>query len=74
MDSFTSKAAWEELINKRSTTYRNLTDDQKHALESNAGVLTVLEQPTLLKRPVLVNDDQLLIGFKAEKYRELLLT
>ena len=60
----------EVLLNKRSTTWRNLDDDQRARADSDIPGL-LHEQPTLMKRPVLVLDDQVLVGFSEEKYQEI---
>ncbi len=49
----------EELINKRSTTWRTLTDKEKNALDNE----TIIANPTLLKRPIVEINDQFHIGF-----------
>ena len=58
---------WELLINKRSTTYRSLSEDQK----SNINYDLVLKLPTLIKRPVLVQDESIVVGFSEQQYAEL---
>ena len=51
------------LLNRRSTTWRQLSDEQKQAAETDPLPL-VLEHPTLLKRPVITDGETLLdIGF-----------
>lgn len=60
------------LVNKRSTTWRQLTDDQKSDLLDNANLQILSEHPTLIKRPVLVKDKSILVGFKAADYESLL--
>jgi len=61
------------LLNKRSTTFRNLPDEIKNNLTDEVIFAAVLEQPTLLKRPLLSLDGQLNLGFKAEQYQALFL-
>lgn len=47
----------EKLVNTRSTTWRNLDDDEKN-IASDADVLALLnEHPTLIKRPVIETED-----------------
>ncbi|MEZ9141291.1 MULTISPECIES: arsenate reductase [unclassified Shewanella] len=62
-------ADWELLFNKRSTSFRNLTDDQKADITKEKALQLMVEFPTLIKRPVLVQDNQILIGFKAADYQ-----
>lgn len=71
VNKFLTKADWSSLINKRSTTYRNLDDQVKNNLEGETALNIVLEQPTLLKRPVLVVEDNVHLGFKEQQYQKV---
>ncbi len=79
---FVQLSDWNILLNKRSTTFRNLSDDIKNNLTDEIVFDQVLAQPTLLKRPLLLiqtkiqpnlNDDsqQLYLGFKADIYQNI---
>jgi arsenate reductase len=58
------------LINRRGTTFRQLSDADKQRLETDP--ITVLcEYPALIKRPVLSTGKQLTVGFKPELYQSL---
>ena len=59
----------ELLINKRSTTYRSLTDNEKQNIDYEL----VSKYPTLIKRPVLIQNEDVMVGFSEKKYLELLL-
>lgn len=63
---------WEKLVNRASTTWRNLPDECK-APEGDAQWLALIEQfPTLVRRPVRVDaDGRVSVGFSAKKYDEL---
>lgn len=62
---------WQQLINKRSTTWRNLDEQQKQNL-SKASVLELLQaQPTLIKRPIILQDKIALIGFNPDDYAQI---
>ena len=71
LTEFVSQSDWTLLLNKRSTTFRNLPDEIKNNLTGEVMFSIVLEQPTLLKRPLLPLDGQLNLGFKAEQYQVL---
>ncbi|MFK8030589.1 MAG: Spx/MgsR family RNA polymerase-binding regulatory protein [Gammaproteobacteria bacterium] len=59
-------------VNKRSTTWRGLSDTQK-AITSDAQALALIkESPTLMKRPVIVAGETLLLGFKAGDLDQLI--
>ena len=59
---------WELLINKRSTTYRSLSEEEK----TNINYDLVLKLPTLIKRPVLVQDENIMVGFSEKRYAKLI--
>lgn len=67
-----ANAGWEVLLNKRSTTWKNLDDNLKKGLNEFSAIRIMLENPTSIKRPVLVNGNELIIGFKADEYKSLL--
>ena len=68
---FLEKLDISELINKRSTTYRNLSDDVKESLNEDNVVALLVEQPTLIKRPVLVVNENTYLGFKEPQYQQI---
>lgn len=57
------------LLNKRSTTFRNLSDEIKNNLTDDVIISAILEQPTLLKRPLLKHEQQFTVGFKDTVYQ-----
>jgi len=62
---------WESIVNKRSTTWRNLSDADKDISSNKQASKLLLENPTLIKRPVTVKNKILLIGFKETEYKKL---
>lgn len=56
------------LINKRSTSWKALSDEQKNGLSDTTALELILESPTLIKRPLLDKDGELQVGFKAAVY------
>ncbi len=71
LNEFVEKSNWSLLLNKRSTSFRNLPDEIKNNLTNEVIFEAVLEQPTLLKRPLLPLNGELNLGFSAEKYQAL---
>ena len=61
----------ERLINRRSTTFKQLSQGDKAALEGGDTVSVLRAQPTLIKRPVLEWNNAVSVGFKAEDYAQL---
>lgn len=63
---------WDNLINKRSTTWRNLPDETKENMDETLAIVVAVDQPTIIKRPVLELPDKVLVGFSDKSYAELL--
>lgn len=59
---------WEQVLNKRGTTYRQLTDEQKAGLTEATAIELLMAQPAMIKRPILEVGEQLILGFKADIY------
>ena len=60
----------DKLVNRRSTTWRQLTDDQR--MSQGEDLLNLLlEHPTLIKRPVFVTDRIAVVGFDLGELAEL---
>lgn len=58
---FLDAFGWDKLINRRSTTWRGLSDDEKATAEHTALEL-LLAHPTLMKRPVIEGPNGLTLG------------
>lgn len=63
---------WETLLNRHSTTFRALPDDQKSGIDREAAEKLMLDEPTLIKRPVLDIDGAITVGFKPDLYEAVL--
>jgi len=69
LDSFEDQLGWEKLLNKQSTSWRKLSDEQKSNVSKQTALQYMLDTPTLIKRPVLVTGEKMIIGFKADNYQ-----
>jgi arsenate reductase len=68
LEAWAGKVGWEVLLNRSGTTFRGLPEDRKQGLDQAKAVALMLEQPSMIKRPVLDLGDKLLVGFKPEAY------
>lgn len=62
----------EVVLNQRSTSWRQLSDEQKRDLNPARTTQLLLENPTLIKRPILHFGNQWLVGFDSTQYAQLL--
>lgn len=61
----------ESLVNKRSTTWKELDESTKtHFNETNAAIV-ISENPTLIKRPLLDTGKEKYVGFKDTQYTQI---
>lgn len=64
----------EIVLNKRGTTYRKLSDEEKAAAQDSHGAVTLLvQQPSMIKRPVVEHSGGILVGFKEDIWSAALL-
>ena len=57
-----------KMVNKRSATWKNLSDEDRAEAESGDTTAVLLANPTLIKRPVLEYGDVLDVGFSVDAY------
>ncbi len=72
LDSWLQQCEWSALLNKRSTSFRQLDEADKQVADEAHAKRLLLAQPTLVKRPVLTYAGGILIGFNANQYAEQL--
>ena len=71
LDAWVKSAGWEVLLNRAGTTFRKLPDATKAKVDERKAIELMLEQPSMIKRPVLERGATLLVGFSPEKYAAL---
>ena len=59
------------LVNKRSTTFRQLEPEIQQSSDINTWVAQIEAQPTLIKRPLLNHNGELYCGFKETTYKDI---
>jgi arsenate reductase (glutaredoxin) len=55
---------WETILNRAGTTFKKLPDADKADLDQTRAIQLMLNQPSMIKRPVLEYPGGLLVGFK----------
>lgn len=68
LETWVAALGWEALLNRAGTTFRKLPDADKADLDAQRAIDLMLAQPSMIRRPVLVADDWIEIGFKADRY------
>lgn len=65
------KLGWETLLNKRGTTWRKLDDKTKETINEDSAIQIMLDNPSIIKRPVLIKGKTILVGFSESDYSTL---
>ena len=71
LENAVTELGWENVLNKRGTTYRQLPEEVKASLDELSAVTEMLKAPAMIKRPILQIDRALTLGFKDKNYSEL---
>ncbi|WP_395342912.1 ArsC family reductase [Ningiella sp. W23] len=61
------------IVNKRGTTYRKLSDEQKSSLNAQSAVALLKDNTSMIKRPILITQNSSLVGFSEDAYAKALL-
>jgi arsenate reductase (glutaredoxin) len=74
LSSWVEQLSWERLVNRSGMTWRNLDEQVKASVQDNASaVKLMMEKPSVIKRPVLVDNGKILsLGFDEANYHNLL--
>lgn len=68
LERWVDAAGWETILNRSGTTFRKLDEAAKADLDREKAIALMLEQPSMIKRPVLEADGRIIAGFKPEIY------
>ena len=66
------RLGWEALINCRGTTWRKLPKAVRDTIDQTSAIAIMLENPAIIKRPLLVAGDCYLLGFQPVQWQVLL--
>jgi arsenate reductase len=59
---------WESLVNRRGTTWRKLPEQVRDNIVSQTAHDLMLENPSLIKRPVVESGSDITVGFSADQW------
>ncbi len=69
LEGWSKVVGWETLLNRAGTTFRKLPEKDKEGLTAAKAIKLMIEQPSMIKRPVLEHGKALLVGFKPDDYK-----
>lgn len=68
LDNWLNELGWEALINRRGTTWRKLDEAVREGMDTQNARKVILDNPSIVKRPLLDTGDERILGFKADDY------
>jgi arsenate reductase len=68
LERWADRVEWEALLNKRSLTWRRIPELDRQNLSRAGALALMLENPTVIKRPVIESRKRMVVGFDAEAY------
>ena len=68
LERWSAKVGWDVLLNRSGTTFRKLPEADRAALDRDKAIDLMLAQPSMIRRPVLDVDGDLIVGFKPDVY------
>ena len=70
LEAWCKKTGWETIFNKRSTTWRELSEaEQKKVTGKTAAIKIMMDHNSIIKRPVIEIDEKLIVGFNEDEIK-----
>src|SRR4051812_43108609 len=63
LERWSREVGWQTLLNRAGTTFRKLPYARNNVRDERGAIDLMIEQPSLIKRPVLENGAAVLVGF-----------
>jgi Spx/MgsR family transcriptional regulator len=72
LTEFVQKFGFEKLINRKGTTWRQLSEQEQNKITNDQTALDLMqEKPSVIKRPIIDIGSKQLIGFDVSEYENL---
>jgi len=68
LERWSGRIEWEKLLNRQSLTWRKIPEVDRDGMTKNRAFALMLDQPTLVKRPVLEAPQFMAVGFSEKRF------
>jgi arsenate reductase len=72
LERWTARLGWERLLNKHSLTWRKIPEVDRGDMGRDKALATMIDNPTLIKRPVLESEKFIAVGFSEKRFGDFL--
>jgi Spx/MgsR family transcriptional regulator len=70
LEEWCEKMGWEMILNKRSTTWRELDEaEQQKVVDQTTGIELMRKNNSIIKRPIIEFDKNIIIGFNEDEIK-----
>ena len=71
LERWSSRIEWTSLLNKKSLTWRKIPETDRNDMSQDKALASMIQHPTLVKRPVLECKEFIALGYSAENYQAI---
>lgn len=72
LERWSQRLDWTRLLNKQSLTWRKIPEVDKNGMTKDRAFALMLDQPTLVKRPILESPSFMAVGFSEKRFSAFL--
>jgi len=74
LKAWSEQVGWENLLNRRGTTWRKLTEAERANLTESRAIQLMIANSSLIKRPIINNNEEIIVGFDVALWEEIVTT
>ena len=71
LSAWADELGWEALLNRSGTTFRKLPDHARENIDCDKAIMLMIDQPSMIKRPLIDTGTRRVVGFKPTDYEAL---
>jgi arsenate reductase len=71
LERWSDRLDWKKILNTQSLTWRKVPEADRENMSRSRALATMIERPTLVKRPILESKKLIAVGFSADRYAEI---
>lgn len=64
---------WNALLNRQGTTWRKLPEAIRNTIDQASAITIMLDNPAIIKRPLLIINQQMTLGFQPDQWQKMLI-
>ena len=72
LERWAQRMGWERLLNKQSLTWRKIPEVDRNDMARDKALAAMIDNPTLIKRPVLETDKFIAVGFSEKRFGDFI--